>query len=96
MLVAVSTAGVIETTDGGETWQPRNKGMLPEHTPEPDAEWGHDTHYIEQCKGDPDHVWQQNHVGIYIQQRRRKELDQGEPPRARRTFRLPHYGGRAG
>jgi photosystem II stability/assembly factor-like uncharacterized protein len=65
MLVAVSTAGVIETTDGGETWQPRNKGMLLDHTPEPDAEWGHDTHYIEQCEGDPDHVWQQNHVGIY-------------------------------
>jgi photosystem II stability/assembly factor-like uncharacterized protein len=65
MLVAVSTAGVIETTDGGETWQPRNKGMLLEHTPEPDAEWGHDTHYIEQCEGAPDHVWQQNHVGIY-------------------------------
>src|SRR6185295_12545863 len=65
MLVAVSTAGVIETMDGGETWQPRNKGMRLEHTPEPDAEWGHDTHYIEQCEGDPDHVWQQNHVGIY-------------------------------
>jgi hypothetical protein len=65
ILVAVSTAGVIETTDGGETWFPRNKGMLLDHTPEPDAEWGHDTHYIEQCEGDPDHVWQQNHVGIY-------------------------------
>jgi hypothetical protein len=65
ILVAVSTAGVIETEDGGETWQPRNKGMLLDHTPEPDADWGHDTHYIEQCEGNPDHVWQQNHVGIY-------------------------------
>jgi len=65
MLMAVSTAGVIETCDGGQTWRSANKGMLLEHTPEPDAEWGHDTHYIEQCEGDPDHVWQQNHVGIY-------------------------------
>jgi len=65
MLVAVSTAGVIETRDGGQTWNSANKGMLLEHTPEPDAEWGHDTHYIEQCEGDPNHVWQQNHVGIY-------------------------------
>jgi hypothetical protein len=39
--------------------------MLLEHTPEQDAEWGHDTHYIEQCEADPDHVWQQNHVGVY-------------------------------
>ena len=65
ILVAVSTAGVIETKDGGQTWHSANKGMRLEHTPEPEAEWGHDTHYIEQCEGDPDHVWQQNHVGIY-------------------------------
>lgn len=65
VLVAVSTAGVIETVDGGQTWHAANKGMRLEHTPEPEAEWGHDTHYIEQCEGDPEHVWQQNHVGIY-------------------------------
>jgi photosystem II stability/assembly factor-like uncharacterized protein len=65
MLVAVSTAGVIETNDGGETWHSANKGMLLDHTPEPEAEWGHDAHYVEQCEGDPEHVWQQNHTGIY-------------------------------
>ena len=65
IFLAVSTAGVIESTDGGETWQPRNKGMILDHTPEPEAEWGHDTHYIEQSAGDPEHIWQQNHVGIY-------------------------------
>lgn len=65
VLVAVSSAGVIETGDGGETWHSANKGMLMDHTPEPEAEWGHDPHYIEQCEGDPDHVWQQNHTGIY-------------------------------
>jgi hypothetical protein len=65
VLVAVSTAGVIETNDGGQTWHSANKGMLLEHTPEPEAEWGHDSHYIEQCEGDPDHVWQQNHTGVY-------------------------------
>jgi photosystem II stability/assembly factor-like uncharacterized protein len=65
VLVAVSTAGVIETRDGGQTWHPRNKGMLLDHTPEPDAEWGHDTHFIEQCRDQPEHIWQQNHVGVY-------------------------------
>jgi photosystem II stability/assembly factor-like uncharacterized protein len=65
LLVAVSTAGVIETLDGGQTWHSANKGMTLEHTPEPEAEWGHDTHYIEQCQSEPEHVWQQNHVGIF-------------------------------
>jgi photosystem II stability/assembly factor-like uncharacterized protein len=65
ILLGVSTAGVIESTDAGRTWRSRNKGMLLEHTPEPEAEWGHDVHAIEICAGAPDHVWQQNHVGIY-------------------------------
>lgn len=65
LYVAVSTAGVIESTDGGESWHPRNRGMILDHTPEPEAEWGHDTHYIEQCQAEPDHIWQQNHAGVY-------------------------------
>lgn len=65
VLVAVSTAGVIETTDGGKTWRSRNRGMRMEHTPEPDAEWGHDTHFIDVCAAQPEHVWQQNHVGVF-------------------------------
>jgi photosystem II stability/assembly factor-like uncharacterized protein len=65
VLVAVSTAGVIETTDGGRTWRARNKGMRLDHNPEPDAEWGHDTHAIDQCRGAPSHIWQQNHTGVY-------------------------------
>ncbi|HRE90007.1 MAG TPA: sialidase family protein [Myxococcota bacterium] len=65
ILVAVSTAGVIETTDGGLTWHARNKGMKLDHQPDEDAEWGHDTHHIQMCSGAPDHVWQQNHVGVY-------------------------------
>jgi photosystem II stability/assembly factor-like uncharacterized protein len=83
MLVAVSTAGVIETLDGGQTWHSANKGMILDHAPEPEAEWGHDAHYVEQCEGDPDHVWQQNHTGIYYSSdaakswRRVSDRDQG-------------------
>src|SRR5262249_16940656 len=65
ILVAVSTAGVIETLDGGQTWRSANKGMALEHTPDPHAQWGHEPHYIEQCEGEPDHIWQQNHVGVF-------------------------------
>ncbi len=65
VLVAVSTAGVLETTDGGRSWRGRNKGMLNDYLPDPAAEWGHDPHAIEHCPSDPDHVWQQNHAGVF-------------------------------
>ncbi len=65
ILVAVSSAGIVETTDGGESWHSRNKGMTMEHEPNPEAEWGHDPHFIAQCAGQPEHVWQQNHAGVY-------------------------------
>ena len=68
LLVAVSTAGVIGSDDGGLTWESRNRGMTMDHSPEPEAEWGHDPHYIERCPGDPDHVWQQNHCGVFHSQ----------------------------
>jgi photosystem II stability/assembly factor-like uncharacterized protein len=65
VLVAVSTAGVLETTDGGRSWRGRNQGMLNDYLPDPAAEWGHDPHYVELCAGQPDHVWQQNHSGVF-------------------------------
>jgi photosystem II stability/assembly factor-like uncharacterized protein len=65
ILVAVSTAGVLESTDGGRSWRGRNKGMLMDYLPNPEAEWGHDPHAIELCAGQPDHVWQQNHCGVF-------------------------------
>lgn len=65
ILVAVSTAGVLESTDGGATWRGRNKGMLNDYLPDPAAEWGHDPHFITLSRGQPDHVWQQNHSGVF-------------------------------
>lgn len=64
-LVGVSTAGVLETTDGGESWRSRNQGMRMDYLPDPSAEWGHDPHAIALCPGQPDHVWQQNHCGVF-------------------------------
>lgn len=65
ILIAISTAGVLETTDGGVTWRGRNKGMLNDYLPDPAAEWGHDPHFMTLCPGQPDHVWQQNHSGVF-------------------------------
>jgi photosystem II stability/assembly factor-like uncharacterized protein len=65
IVVAVSTAGVLESRDGGKTWHGRNTGMLNDYLPDPAAEWGHDPHYVEHCVGNPDHMWQQNHSGVF-------------------------------
>jgi photosystem II stability/assembly factor-like uncharacterized protein len=64
-LVAVSCAGVLETTDGGRTWRSRNKGMTNDYLPDPETEWGHDPHYIALSRNQPNHVWQQNHAGVF-------------------------------
>jgi len=66
VLVGISTAGVFETTDGGETWRARNQGLLMDYAPDPADEWaGHDPHFIALCGSQPDHVWQQNHCGVF-------------------------------
>ena len=66
VLVGISTGGVFETTDGGQTWTVRNKGLLMDYSPDPTDEWaGHDPHALVICPGQPDHVWQQNHCGVF-------------------------------
>jgi len=65
LYVAVSMAGVLESTDGGETWFGRNNGVLNDFLPDPQAEWGHDPHYVTACAKQPEHLWQQNHCGVF-------------------------------
>jgi photosystem II stability/assembly factor-like uncharacterized protein len=63
--VGVSVAGVFLTTDGGQTWHPRNTGLKADFMPNPDVEIGHDPHLVVQCADHPDVLWQQNHCGIF-------------------------------
>jgi len=65
ILVGVSSAGVLATTDGGKTWEGRNRGMLNDYLPKPEAEWGHDPHFVTHCASQPDILWQQNHCGVF-------------------------------
>lgn len=65
MYVAVSTAGVIETTDGGLTWRSSNRGMVNDYMPDPESEWGHDPHFVTNSAEHPEHMWQQNHCGVF-------------------------------
>jgi hypothetical protein len=65
ILVGVSSAGVIETRDGGATWSGCNRGMLNDYLPNPEAEWGHDPHFVTSCASAPERLWQQNHSGVF-------------------------------
>ncbi|MCG3185333.1 MAG: hypothetical protein ICCCNLDF_03548 [Planctomycetes bacterium] len=65
ILVGVSCAGVLESTDDGKTWVGRNNGLKATFLPNPEAEWGHDPHLVSLCPGNPDHLWQQNHCGVF-------------------------------
>ncbi|MHC4840421.1 MAG: sialidase family protein [Planctomycetota bacterium] len=68
--IAVSCAGTLETKDDGQTWEGRNKGQFTEFLPEPNPEWGADPHFVMACKEHPDHLWMQNHCGIYYSENR--------------------------
>jgi photosystem II stability/assembly factor-like uncharacterized protein len=48
LLIGVSCAGVFETTDGGDTWSVRNRGLSSSFLPDPVAEVGHDPHLLAQ------------------------------------------------
>ncbi len=63
--IAASSAGVMETQDGGQSWVARNTGMTNDYMPDPEPEWGHDPHFIARCKHQPEHIWQQNHCGVF-------------------------------
>jgi len=39
--------------------------MLNDYMPNPEAEWGHDPHFVTSCLGQPNHLWQQNHCGVF-------------------------------
>jgi photosystem II stability/assembly factor-like uncharacterized protein len=63
--VGISCAGVFETSDGGKTWDIRNKGLRSEFLPDPESGVGHDPHILVAAPSNPDILWQQNHCGIF-------------------------------
>ncbi len=65
MWVGISAVGTFETTDGGESWQTRNKGVRAGFLPEPPPEFGQCVHKLRLHPDRPDVLFQQNHSGVY-------------------------------
>lgn len=64
---AISTGGVYQTSDGGTSWQPRNRGVIAEFLPEGEQypEFGQCVHKVDRHPSRPDRLFLQNHGGVY-------------------------------
>lgn len=65
LLVGVSCGGVYESTDGGASWTPRNRGVPTDFLPNRHPEVGQDTHMLARSRAAPDIWWQQNRCGVF-------------------------------
>jgi hypothetical protein len=75
MYVALSSGGVCESLDQGETWEPLNAGCAADFNPDPNPEFGHDPHCVRLHPLAPDILYQQNHCGIYRMERAQARWD---------------------
>ena len=64
MFIAISAAGAFRTDDGGETWQPINRGLRSEFMPDPTAEVGHCVHRIAMHPSRPETLFMQKHWDV--------------------------------
>jgi photosystem II stability/assembly factor-like uncharacterized protein len=65
ILVAMSTGGVYQTYDGGESWRPTNTGVQVTFSPDRYPEFGQCVHKVARDAVDPDRLYLQNHHGVY-------------------------------
>jgi hypothetical protein len=65
LLVAISTAGVYRSDDGGRSWHPRNQGVRAEFLPDKYPEYGQCVHKVVNHPLRPERLFLQNHWGLY-------------------------------
>ena len=65
LVIGISAAGVFRTDDGGETWEPANKGTAADFLPDPYPELGQCVHKVLVHPAREGRIWQQNHCGVY-------------------------------
>jgi photosystem II stability/assembly factor-like uncharacterized protein len=63
--IAMSTGGVYVSEDGGEKWEPRNRGIGAGFMPGEEPEYGQCVHKVAIDASGPDRLYAQNHGGVY-------------------------------
>jgi photosystem II stability/assembly factor-like uncharacterized protein len=63
--VAISTAGVYRTDDGGRSWRTAHKGVRAQFLPNKHPEFGQCVHKIARHPARPERLYLQNHWGLY-------------------------------
>jgi hypothetical protein len=63
--VAMSTGGVYLSEDGGNAWEPRNKGITAVFLPDQLPEYGQCVHKVAVDASGPDRLYAQNHFGVF-------------------------------
>ncbi len=64
MLVAISSAGVFASDDGGGSWEPSNRGLRSAFLADPDSEVGHCVHKLARHPSRPEVVFMQKHWDV--------------------------------
>ncbi|MDI3341222.1 MAG: exo-alpha-sialidase [Sphaerobacter sp.] len=64
IFVAISSAGVFRTDDGGATWRAMNRGLHSDFLPDPTAEIGHCVHRIALHPSRPEVLFMQKHWDV--------------------------------
>lgn len=75
--VGISAAGVFASEDGGESWEPRNRGTRSDFMPEDQRypEVGQCVHSLVMAAGGNGRLYQQNHCGMYRSDDRGRSWD---------------------
>jgi hypothetical protein len=75
LVLGMSSGGVHESTDRGQTWAPLVDGLSVFGDLDPKNITFHDPHCVRLCPSQPDRLYQQNHCGIYRLDRPSKTWD---------------------
>lgn len=61
---AISAAGAFRSDDGGNTWQPINRGLFSQYIPDPTADVGHCVHRLAMHPSRPNVLFMQKHWDV--------------------------------